>query len=169
MKTPASIKDKIEIATNILIVVVLLAIGASYVKSYFGRHEASLAPGEKISAPHGYDWHTHAQTLVVAVRQGCVYCERSYPLYRKLDGLEHSNSLKAHMLIVMPDDPASGAELLRSQQITSQSIPATPLGDVKVSGTPTLLLVDANGRLLQSWVGELDSSKAEALVAQLRR
>jgi thioredoxin-related protein len=169
VKIPTSIKDRVEIVTNILIAVVILMIGTTYLKSHTGHHEASLSPGEQINAPHGYKWRNHDQTLVVAVRKGCVYCERSYSLYRRLDGLEHSNTLKAHMVIVMPDDPASGAELLRSQQITSQSIPDTPLGDVKVSGTPTLLLVDANGRLLQSWVGELDSSKAEALVAQLRR
>src|SRR6185437_15292355 len=144
-------------------------IGGTYVKSHVGLHNAGLSPGEKISAPHGYDWHNHAPTLVVAVRQGCVYCERSYPFYRRLEGLEHSNNLKAHMLIVMPDDSVSGAALLKSQGMFSQSVPSTVLSDIKVSGTPTLLLVDANGRLLQSWVGELDSSKAEALVAQLRR
>jgi thioredoxin-related protein len=169
VKIPTSIKDKVEITTNILIAIVILMIGINYLKSHTGHHEASLSPGDTISAPHGYEWRNHDQTLVVAVRKGCVYCERSYPLYRRLDGLEHSNSLKAHMLVVMPDDPVSGAALLKSQQITSQSIPSTFLSDIKVSGTPTLLLVDANGRLLQSWVGELDSSKAEALVAQLRR
>jgi hypothetical protein len=169
VKLPTSLKDKIEITTNILIVIVLLLFGGTYLKSHMGHHEESLSPGEKINAPRGYDWHGYPQTLVVAVRQGCIYCERSYPLYRRLDSLEHSGGLKAHMLVVMPDDPAIGAALLKSQQITSQNIPNTPLSDVKVSGTPTLLLVDANGRLLQSWVGELDSSKAEALVAQLRR
>ncbi|HKV93488.1 MAG TPA: hypothetical protein VJW20_13155 [Candidatus Angelobacter sp.] len=169
MKTPTSLKDKIEITTNILIVLVLLTIGGTYVKSRLGSHTVNLSPGKKISAPHGYDWHDHAPTLVVAVRQGCVYCERSYPLYRRLEGLEHDNHLKAHMLIVMPDDPTSGAALLKSQGISSQSVPSTVLSDIKVSGTPTLLLVDANGRLLQSWVGELEASKAEALVAQLRR
>lgn len=169
MKIPTSIKDKVEITTNILIAIVILMIGATYLKSRTGHHEAGLSPGEKISAPHGYEWRNHDQTLVVAVRQGCIYCERSYPLYQRLDSLEHSNSLKAHVLVVMPDDPASGAALLKSKGITSQSIPNTLLSDLKVSGTPTLLLVDANGRLLQSWIGELDSSKAEAMVAQLRR
>lgn len=169
MKTPTSLKDKIEITTNALIVLVLLMIGGTYVKSRMGSHTVSLSPGEKISAPHGYDWRNHDQTLVVAVRQGCVYCERSYPLYRRLEGLEHDNHLKAHMLIVMPDDPANEAAVLKSQGISSQSVPSTVLNDIKVSGTPTLLLVDANGRLLQSWVGELEPSKAEALVAQLRR
>jgi thioredoxin-related protein len=169
VKASTFLKDKIEIATNILIVMVLLIIGGTYVKSHVGRRNAGLSPGENISAPHGYDWHNHDQTLVIAVRQGCIYCERSYPLYRRLDGLEHDSRLKAHMLIVMPDDSANGTALLKAQGLTSQNVPNTPLGDIKVSGTPTLLLVDANGRLLQSWVGELDASKAEALVAQLRR
>ncbi len=169
MKFPTSFKDKLEVITNILIIVVVLVVGGTYVKSRVGGHDGNLSPGEKINAPQGYNWHDHPQTLVVAVRQGCIYCERSYPLYRRLEGLEHDSRLKAHMLIVMPDDPANAAALLTSQGIVSQSVPNTTLSDIKVSGTPTLLLVDANGRLLQSWVGELDVSKAEALVAQLRR
>jgi hypothetical protein len=73
------------------------------------------------------------------------------------------------MLMVMPDDEQTGAALLSANGITSQSIPGTLLGNMKVYGTPTLLLVDANGRLLQSWIGELDASRADALLAQLRR
>jgi hypothetical protein len=168
MKLPTSMKDKLEIATNLLILAVLLLMTGTFIKSRVSHHEViGLSPGDKIDAPAGYDWHNHARTLVVAVRKGCIYCERSYPLYRRLSGLEHDNNLKAHMLVVMPDDAASGAALLSSQGITSQSVAGIPLNNIKVSGTPTLLLVGADGRLLQSWVGELDASKADALVAQL--
>lgn len=168
MKT-TSIKDKIEIGTNLLIILVVVLIGGSYVKARYDHYRSSLSVGDQIKSPIGYNWRHHETTLVVAVRKGCIYCERSYPLYRKLDGLEHDGHLKAHMLVVMPDDPTSGAELLRLQGITGQSVLNTPLNQMKVSGTPTLLLVDADGRLLRSWVGELDSSKADALVAELRR
>ncbi len=162
-------KDKLEIASNILIIAVVLLIGGTYLKSQLGHRDGEPAIGEKINPPLGYNWHKVAPTLVLAVRDGCVYCERSYPLYRRLEGLERDNHLKAHMLVVMPDEVTRAAALLSSQGITSQAIANTPLRDIKVSGTPTLLLVDASGRLLQSWVGELDASKADALIAQLRR
>ena len=169
MKTATSIKDKIEIATNLLIIVALVLIGGSYVKARLGHHSERLSVGERIDAPSGYDWHEHAQTLVVAVRAGCIYCEHSYPLYKRLEGLERDDQLKAHMLVVMPDSKETGAALLSSHGLASQNIPGTLLNNMKVYGTPTLLLVDANGRLLQSWIGELDASKADALLAQLRR
>lgn len=170
MTMPTSVKDKLEITTNVLIIAVVLLMTGTFVKSRLGHHEASgLFPGAKIDAPSGYDWHSHEQTLVVAVKKGCIYCERSYPLYRRLGGLEHDDHLKPHILMVMPDDPASGAAMLSTQGISSQSVAGIPLNNIKVSGTPTLLLVGADGRLLQSWVGELDAPKADALVAQLRR
>ena len=164
-----SFKDKLEIATNILIILVALLIGGTYLKSHYGRQEGNLAIGETINAPPGYDWHSSAPTLVIAVRDGCVYCERSYPFYRQLQGLEHDKHLKAHLLMITPDDSARAAALLSGQGITSQAITDTPLGSIKVSSTPTLLLVDANGRLLQSWVGELDAAKSDALIAQLQK
>jgi len=165
----ATIKDKIEITTNLLIIVVLVLIGGSYLKARLGHHQQGLSVGERIAAPAGYDWHEHAQTLVVAVRAGCIYCEHSYPLYQRLEGLEHDKHLKAHMLVVMPDSKEAGTALLSTHGLTSQSISGTLLNNMNVYGTPTLLLVDANGRLLQSWIGELDASKADALLAQLRR
>lgn len=165
----SSTKDKVELITNGLIIVVMLLIGGNYIKSRLVHRPGELSVGDKINAPHGYDWHRNGETLLIAVRKGCVYCERSYPLYRRLENLERDNQLKAHLLMVMPDDAVNGSALLSSQQIASESITNVPLNDIKVAGTPTLLLVDANGRLLQSWVGELDASKADALVAQLRR
>jgi hypothetical protein len=164
-----SFKDQLEIGTNILIIVVVLLIGGNYLRSRATHRVPGPAVGDRIVAPKSYDWRAHAQTLVVAVRKGCVYCEHSYPLYRRLNELESSNQLKAHMLIVMPDDPATGAALLSAEKINSQSIASVPLSDVNVSGTPTLLLVNETGRVLQSWVGELDASRTEALVTQLRR
>jgi hypothetical protein len=164
-----SFKDKLEIATNILIILVVLLIGGTYLKSHFGRQEGGPTIGETINAPPGYDWHRFPPTLVIAVRDDCVYCERSYPFYRHLQSLEHDNQLKAHILIVTPDDSTRAAALLSSQGITSQAITDTPLSNMKVSSTPTLLLVDANGRLLQSWIGELDASRSDALIAQLRK
>ena len=169
MKTANSLKDKIEVTTNLLIIAVVLLIGGSYIKARLSHRQPGLSVGERIVAPPGYDWHKYGQTLVVAVRNGCVYCEHNYPLYRQLDRLEHENHLKAHMLMVMPDDAQTGAALLAANGISSQNIPGTLLNRMKVYGTPTLLLVDANGQLLQSWVGELDASRADALVAQMRR
>ncbi len=164
-----SFKDKLEIATNILIILVVLLIGGTYLKAHFGHHEEDPSVGESINAPPGYDWHGTAPTLVIAVRDGCAYCERSYPLYRRLQNLEQENHLKAHILMIMPDDSTRATAVLSSQGITSQAITNTPLINIKVSATPTLLLVDANGRLRQSWVGELDASKSDALIAQLRK
>jgi thioredoxin-related protein len=171
-RSVSSFKNKVEIATNILIVLVVLLLGGHYLKAHLGHSSSSdteLTIGNKLESPKGYNWREHDQTLVVAVHKGCVYCERSYPFYRQLESLEHDNHLKAHMLVVMPDDPLSGAALLAEQGITSQRIANIPLISIKVSGTPTLLLVDANGRLLQRWVGELDASNTEAVLAQLRR
>lgn len=165
----SSLKDKIELVTNIVIILAVLLLGASYVKAHFGHHDEGLVIGSTVDPPSGYSWRDHNQTLLVAVRKGCIFCERSYPFYRQLEGLEHDSHLKAHILMVMPDDPSSGAALLSAQGIKSQSITNISLSSIKVSGTPTLLLVDANGRLVQRWVGELNASSAEAVLAQLRR
>jgi hypothetical protein len=165
----SSLKDTFEIATNIVIILVVLLLGGSYLKARLVHHDEDLLIGSKIAPPSGYSWGQHSQTLLVAVRKGCVFCERSYPLYRQLEGLEHDGHLKAHILMVMPDDALSGVALLSAQGIKSQSITNISLSSIKVSGTPTLLLVDANGQLLQRWVGELNASSAEAVLAQLRR
>ena len=104
----------------------------------------------------------------MVLRKGCHFCEASFPFYRQLNDLEKGNSLRAHLLVVMPNDKDAGASELKSAGLTVDGVFDQSLDSVKVSGTPTLLLVDAQGRIAQAWIGKLSSQREKNVISAVK-
>lgn len=102
---------------------------------------------------------------MLAIRKGCHFCEDSFPFYKRLSYLQNANSLRANLLTVMPDDNAAGAEFLQAADLHSDHVFSQPLDLIKVTGTPTLLLVDSNGRVERAWIGQLPPEREKEVFA----
>jgi thiol-disulfide isomerase/thioredoxin len=116
--------------------------------------------GQTLAPLPGYSWSSYPKTLVIAIRRGCPYCDASMPFYRQLSEQEKSNVLRAHVLVVMPNNATSGSTFLSKDNLESQAIFGQDLDALNVSGTPTVLLLDSSGRIEREWVGQL-SPRAE--------
>jgi hypothetical protein len=151
-------KEKLEIATNIVLIGLACIIGYHFWQTR-GTHESLLSTsvkvGDRLPSLPGYTWKAHDRTLILALKDGCRYCEESIPFYRKLAALEKSNQIDAHLIAVFPDDLAAVRQLLETQRLAVEAFPGIELNQVKVEGTPTLILVDRQGRVSKVWIGEL--------------
>jgi hypothetical protein len=137
-----------------------LLIGNSYTPAPTSKRQAreseEVGIVSRTLAPlPGYSWSSNPKTLVIAIRKGCPYCDVSMPFYRQLGELEKSNVLRAHVLVVMPNDASYGSSLLRKNDLEVQGIFGQKLDALKVSGTPTVLLLDSSGRIERVWIGLL--------------
>jgi len=65
----------------------------------------------------------------------------------------------------MPDDRDSGAKALQSAGVAVECVFSQPLDSLQVSGTPTLLLLDAQGRVERAWVGQLTFQREKEVIA----
>jgi hypothetical protein len=130
--------------------------------SRIARRQTNGSPddtgGETLAPLPGYSWNSYPKTLVIAIRRGCPYCDASMPFYRRLGEQEKTNMIRAHVLVVMPNDASSGGSLLSTNDVEVQAIFGQRLGALKVAGTPTVLLVDSNGHIERTWVGQLPSA-----------
>jgi hypothetical protein len=125
--------------------------------------------GQILPAPSGYTWASRHETLVLVIRKSCSFCEANFPFYKRLSNLERNNGLHAHVLVVMPDDLVSGMETLQSADLEFDRLFDQPLDALKISGTPTLLLLDARGRVTRSWVGQLNSDRQQEVISAAER
>jgi hypothetical protein len=121
----------------------------------YGSDEDEGLVGQTIAPLPGYSWSSHPKTLVLAIRTGCPYCEASLPFYRQLAEQEKSNTLHAHVLVVMPNGASLGGRFLSKDDVEAQVIFGQKLGALKVLGTPTVLLLDSSGRIERAWIGQL--------------
>ena len=165
-------KAKIEVAANIAVIVLAVVIGSVFLKDRFGA--PSLDPnevkaGDQLPGLHAYNWKAHDRTLVLALRNGCHFCEASMPFYRRLAKLEQSNQIGVHLIAVFPDDPAVVRQVVETQQLTIEAVPGIELGQVKVQATPTVMLVDEQGRVSKVWMGQLPAMEEAEVIAAISK
>jgi hypothetical protein len=80
------------------------------------------------------------------------------PFYRRLGEQESSNALRAHVLLVMPNDASTGGRYLKKDNLDVQGIFGQRLDALGVLVTPTVLLLDSGGRVKRTWIGQLTPS-----------
>ncbi len=170
-----SLKSAIETTTNVallaitcLILWVFVAHRGLLLHSSAQASDFNTLRGRIISHPPGYEWKKYDETLVLALRSGCHFCSQSMPFYQRLSHLEQGNRLRAHLLVVMPDPESTARPELSAAGVNVESIFGQPLASIRVSGTPTLLLVDSAGHLKDAWVGQLQPEQEQEVVDKVK-
>jgi hypothetical protein len=145
----------------------LLIVGGKYLNNHLFPQPASkqVKANDVLSPLRGYAWKLHPHTLVLALKSGCHYCEDSAPFYQKLVELEKSGKLgDTHILAIFPDPPTVVNKVLQTEGLDLQSIPSVPFSDFNIPATPTAILVDAKGKVVRVWRGELPSAEERRLL-----
>jgi len=68
----------------------------------------------------------------------------------------------------MPDPESTAKPELKTAGVNAESIFGQPLASIKVSGTPTLLLVDSAGHIRDAWVGQLQPEQEQEVVDKVK-
>src|SRR6476660_883255 len=107
----SNLYKRIELVTNIAIILVALTICAILVKRYLLSPPATevvkaISAGEKISLP-GMDWQKSRQTLLVVLNEGCHYCAESVPFYQRL-AKEAGTRSDVRLVAVLPQSSDEG-------------------------------------------------------------
>jgi hypothetical protein len=151
-------KHRIEMIANVVVILLAVVIGTIFLKDRF----ASPAPeanevkaGDKLASPNGWDWSVHDRTLMLVLRKGCHFCEDSAPFYQRLAAEHQEDASKTALVAVFPDSATEVKEVVATEGLGLQALPGVPLEKLKASGTPTVLLVDRNGTVLNAWIGML--------------
>lgn len=165
----SKLSKTLETITNIAVIIVFFILAGFFLKTYISNRPQVPSVGEKLPEVTGYQWQSNPHSLLLVLRKGCHFCEESMPFYRSLYDLERNNNLNAKMLAVFPDRAEEVNEILRTQNLPIPRMPQMNVSSLKVSGTPTLILVDQNGKVEKTWVGKLDSAGEQSVVAALRK
>jgi len=157
----------VEVVANIAIVVVAVVVVGVVAKQYFWRTTSPTRPGVAAGtklAVANVDWEQNGATLIVALQSGCHFCSESAPFYQRLvNDTKDKNGLK--IVAVLPQTIDDGKQYLYSLKVPIADVKQAQLQTFGVSATPTLILVDSKGQVVNSWVGRL-TPEAEAEVLQ---
>jgi hypothetical protein len=151
-------KTKIEATANVIVILVALVVGSVFLRDRLSTpapEPDAVKAGDKLANLDGWDWAAHDQTLVLGLRKGCHFCEDSAPFYQRLIGQQQQAGANSTMVAVFPDTAETVEGVLQSEGLGVQALAGVPLERLKISGTPTLLLVDRSGTVLNAWIGML--------------
>ena len=159
-------KTKLEAIANIMVILVALAVGALVLTRYAAssRLPRSVAAGDHLATLPGLDWSLHRHTLVLALNTGCHFCEESVPFYQKLGLAQRPNRSDLDIVAVFPNGPELVGPFTARDDLSLRTVPGIPLEKLGVHATPTLILVDHEGRVEHVWIGVLTARQETDLL-----
>jgi hypothetical protein len=167
----SSFVKKLEVAANAAIVVTALLLCVILMK-----HQPAGGPRSEVSVPvlteqspaggkvnlPGVDWQKNKRTLLLALSTNCHFCTESCTFYQRLA----KEAKTIHLAAVFPQTVEDGRQYLDEHAIRVEGVHQINLDSLGVEGTPTLVLVDDKGVVINSWVGRLPAEEeAEVLSA----
>jgi thioredoxin-related protein len=153
------IRSGLEVATNIAVLLVSVIVLGSFAWNYFSPTptvllQTGLQKGAAFAQVPGVDYKTAPQTLIIAMSADCDYCSQSIPFYKQLAELENQRSKGIPIIALFPDGDSQMKQYLQEHQFTVKAISKVDFKALNVAATPTTVLVDSNGKILDFWVGK---------------
>jgi hypothetical protein len=148
----------LRVGIDVAIVVAAIILCMLGVKRFFFN---DVPPSPVIGAKilmEGVDWSSKRETLLLVLDKDCRFCTDSATFYQRLVKLADANH-GLQIVAVTPDDTEEGRRYLNSIGLSIANIKHSALRDLNVPGTPTILAIDTNGRITESWVGRLSGEQ----------
>ena len=167
-----NLNKHINLVLNLMIALVLVSIGVVVIKHYWPSKRSSVPPrdyavppGSKVSLPD-IDWEKNGQTLLLVLDTGCAYCTASAPFYQQLVR-ESAHNRRVQLIAALPQEISSSKQYLSGLNVPIDEIRQSPLSALGVKGTPTLILINNKGEVMQSWPGKLSTEKEREVLLKL--
>ncbi len=142
------------------------AMPVSNVNSRPANEPAQITPVGKTVPMENIDWKSGKKTLIMYVSTTCHFCNESSPFYKRLVE-KYSDGKNIRLVAVMPQPVEEARTHLKNLGVNIQDVYSSPLSSIGVTATPTLLLVDQNGVVSETWRGKLTSDRETEVLNKL--
>lgn len=167
----SKLSQKTEFAANISIIVVAVLLIGVFVQKYFfsatavnQKAQAQPVVGSKLNVSD-VNFSIQPKTLVLALQAGCRFCNESAPFYKRI--IENSQNKNVNLIAIFPTNIEESKRYLNELGLNSLEVKRSPLDNIQVSGTPTLILTNEEGEITDYWVGKLPPDKETEVINKL--
>ena len=161
-------RSKANLAANIILFAAVATFTVLLVRHLISNREyteTSLSSdGQRVSIA-GVDLSPFPQTLIVVLDKNCRFCKQQIPFYRRL--AESSRAQNMKLIFAFPHNLNDGINYLQAQQIAATEVIRIRLKSLDIRGTPTVFLLNHEGKILAKWVGELSRPVEDYIISIL--
>jgi hypothetical protein len=168
---------RLEKATNVAIIVACVFLVGTLVRNYYLSRNSDLPALPEITkgteiklpiaSPSGQQ--SPVPTLVLALSKSCRFCEESVPFYQKLTAFKNSSPQGLRLIAVLPDKQEEAEAYLKGNGISVDAVVSMPVSNLGVRGTPTLLLLDGQNKVEETWVGKMSDAGESQVIDRLKK
>ncbi len=157
-----------SIASGLAIILVIVVIAGLLVQGYVRRRwqERQLQAAQEIALasitrinPGGYQ-----KTLVLILNVDCGFCSRSLPFYQRVIQATAVNGNRTQIIALFPNAEPEVATYIARNRLNCRYLHGVDFSKFGVSGTPTILLADKDGKIVRSWMGQLPTDQEDEVL-----
>ena len=166
------VAERIQVVANVCVIAAALLFVCSiswlFLRQYISMRvsHSSISKGTKITLPE-FNWSLSSQSLLLVLSTECKYCSASTPFYRRLVN-QARLTLKTRLLAIFPQAVNESREYFAKHDVKLDTVRQAVPASLGVKGTPTLILVDTNGVVIQSWDGMVPPEVENEILALLK-
>ena len=170
-----NLANKVQLLAHLATILIAILLGIAVTEQYFLAKQTrypeptpfvALRAGARLAVP-GIDWTKNDRTLLMALSRGCHFCSASAPFYKKLTQ-ELSARKDVGMVAAFPQPVDEAQNYLSTLGVSISDVRQLRLDSLGVLGTPTLILVNREGVVINAWRGQLPPDKEEEVLNQLK-
>lgn len=172
MDETRTVAQKIEVIANISTIaaafIFVISIGWGFLRynASLQNPHSSIQKGTKMRLPD-VDWSMSPKTLLLVLSTDCTYCTASAPFYRRL--VNHTaETANTRLIAIFPQSATESREYLAKQDVKIDELQQAAPVSMGVRGTPTLILVDSKGVVIQSWDGVVRPDLESEVLASMK-
>lgn len=99
-------------------------------------------------------------TMLMVVQSQCGFCTESMPFYRRLMTLRPQVAGRVRFVAVSLDQVKTGRAYLAEHGVEPDAVlPYPPSTEIRLQGTPTILVIDRARTIVGLWTGKLEPSQ----------
>ena len=159
-------RAKLELVLTAFMLITGVMVISSYARTYMRERSKVLHVGDHLPAIGGLNYAEHDRTLILMLKTGCEFCDASMPFYRELATASNARHQDTFLVAVIPEDASIEEQILMTHKVPISVIGHIALNSMKVTGTPTLVLLDKQGAVQKLWVGQLSQQGEHDVLLQ---
>ena len=161
------VRRVLEFVTGAVAFVALVFLCSYVAINQFKLHSTAhvvtqgLEKGQQLPRLSAIDYKTTRATMLIALDTECQHCIKALTFYKEIARTAKPN---LQILAVFPNGNGSVQEYAKRHELGFATQSSVDLSQLNILATPTLILLDNDGRIVDFWIGGgLPDSQSEIM------